>query len=148
MEGIFIVEIKTKEIIKLNKGITLIALIVTIVVLLILAGVGISLLIGENGILEQAQNAKSKTENGLEREKLEQVVVYASKTARRNIIDGNALKESLKEEFGNEGTDYTITGNGPWTFNVKDTGNYYKISVDGEVEKLDIISNFVRSYAK
>ena len=39
------------------KGITLIALVVTIIVLLILAGVAISLTIGQNGIFARAQNA-------------------------------------------------------------------------------------------
>ena len=45
-----------------EKGITLIALVVTIVVLLILAGVSISMLTGENGIITQAQEAKDDTE--------------------------------------------------------------------------------------
>ena len=44
-----------------EKGITLIALVVTIVVLLILAGVSISMLTGENGIITQAQDAKLAT---------------------------------------------------------------------------------------
>ena len=44
------------------KGITLIALVVTIVVLLILAGVSIAMLTGENGIITQSQNAKVETE--------------------------------------------------------------------------------------
>ncbi len=43
-------------------GITLIALVITIIVLLILAGVSIAMLTGQNGILTQAQNAKDKTE--------------------------------------------------------------------------------------
>lgn len=43
------------------KGITLIALVVTIVVLLILAGVSISMLTGENGIITQSQEAKLET---------------------------------------------------------------------------------------
>ena len=42
---------------KKEKGITLIALVVTIIVLLILAGVAISLTIGSNGILTRSQNA-------------------------------------------------------------------------------------------
>lgn len=46
-----------------NKGITLIALIITIIVLLILAGVSIAMLTGDNGILKQAQRAKTETEN-------------------------------------------------------------------------------------
>ena len=47
---------------KKNKGITLIALVITIIVLLILAGVSIAMLTGQNGILTQAQNAKNRTE--------------------------------------------------------------------------------------
>ena len=46
-----------------NKGITLIALVVTIVALLILAGVSINLVIGNNGIITMAQKAKEKTED-------------------------------------------------------------------------------------
>ena len=44
-----------------NKGITLVALVITIIVLLILAGVSISLVVGDNGVLTQAQNASTKT---------------------------------------------------------------------------------------
>ena len=44
-----------------NKGITLIALVITIIVLLILAGVSIAMLTGNNGILTQAGNAKTET---------------------------------------------------------------------------------------
>ena len=47
---------------KREKGITLIALVVTIVVLIILAAVSISMLTGENGIIKQASNAKDATE--------------------------------------------------------------------------------------
>ena len=48
---------------KQAKGITLIALVITIIVLLILAGVSIAMLTGDNGILTQAQRAKTETEN-------------------------------------------------------------------------------------
>ena len=47
---------------KSNKGITLIALVITIIVLLILAGVTIAALSGDNGILKRATEAKEKTE--------------------------------------------------------------------------------------
>ncbi len=46
---------------KNNKGITLVALVVTIVVLLILATVSINLVLGNNGIVKKAQDAKTKT---------------------------------------------------------------------------------------
>ena len=45
-----------------NKGITLIALVVTIVVLLILAGITISLVFGSNGVIQKAQDSKEQTE--------------------------------------------------------------------------------------
>ena len=51
---------------KNNKGITLVALVVTIVVLLILAGVSINLVLGDNGIVKKAQDAKTKTEEDQE----------------------------------------------------------------------------------
>ena len=47
---------------KAQQGITLIALVVTIIVLIILAGVSINMLVGENGIITQVQTAKE--ENG------------------------------------------------------------------------------------
>ena len=47
---------------KKEKGITLIALVITIIVLLILAGVSIATLTGDNGILTKASEAKEKTE--------------------------------------------------------------------------------------
>ena len=47
--------------VKNKKGITLIALVVTIVVLLILAGVTISLLLDENGIIAKSKDARTET---------------------------------------------------------------------------------------
>lgn len=57
-----------KQEVKSNKGITLIALVITIIVLLILAGVSISMLVGENGIITQAQKAKNETERAAQKE--------------------------------------------------------------------------------
>ena len=60
---------KLKEELKYGKkGITLISLVVTIIVLLILAGVTIATLTGDNGILTQAQKAKNETENAAKKE--------------------------------------------------------------------------------
>ena len=52
-----------------QKGITLIALVVTIIVLIILAGVSITMLVGDNGIVTQAQRAKQETEQTEKQEK-------------------------------------------------------------------------------
>ena len=51
-------EIKRKIKSKKERGITLIALVITIIVLLILAGVSIAMLTGQNGILTQANKSK------------------------------------------------------------------------------------------
>lgn len=60
---------------KNNRGITLIALVVTIIVLLILAGSTISLVVGQNGIITRANQAKLKNENGTVFEYLAQVIL-------------------------------------------------------------------------
>ena len=48
---------------KKEKGITLVALVVTIVVLLILAGVSISLVLSNNGVINKAKNARTQYQN-------------------------------------------------------------------------------------
>lgn len=76
---------------KKNKGITLIALIITIIVLLILAGVSLSTLVGDNGILTNAQTATIKTKFTSYKEELgmnamDDTGIYAS---------GNKLKQFI-----------------------------------------------------
>ena len=56
---------------KKNAGITIIALAVTIIVLIILAGVSLSLILGDNGLMVQAQNAKEANAIGTYQEKIE-----------------------------------------------------------------------------
>ena len=53
---------------KNQKGITLIALVITIIVLIILAGVAINLTLGDNGILKYAEFARTKYQNSVEKE--------------------------------------------------------------------------------
>ena len=59
---------RSSEIKKQNLGVTLIALVITIIVLLILAGVSMSVIFGDNNLFEKAQLAKSETENSIEKE--------------------------------------------------------------------------------
>ena len=69
-----------------NRGITLIALVVTIVVLLILAGISISMLTGQNGILNRAAEAKEKTE-------------ISSKEEQRKLAQAEALMNTEKTTY-------------------------------------------------
>ena len=72
-----------------KNGITLIALVVTIIVLLILAGITISLVFGSNGVIQKAQDSKEQTEIGEMREKLEmaKVPVYADGNGSYKVQD-------------------------------------------------------------
>ena len=63
---------------KQNTGITLIALIITIIILLILAGISISLLVGENGLLEKTYHAKEEYQKGAEKEEKDLDDLYSS----------------------------------------------------------------------
>lgn len=65
---------------KSRKGITLIALVITIIVLLILAGVSISLVIGDNGVLTQATNAVSENRKATAKEDVE--LAWAGATSK------------------------------------------------------------------
>ena len=85
---------KTKEL-KRDKGITLIALVITIIVLLILAGVTIATLTGENGILTKATEASKKTEQTSAEEQVQLEVTASIGT------DGNINIEDLNDNLGN-----------------------------------------------
>ena len=52
-----------KKVSKKEKGITLIALVITIIVLLILAGISIASLIGDNGIFRKSKYSKRRNNN-------------------------------------------------------------------------------------
>ena len=80
-----------------NNGITLIALVITIIVLLILAGVSIAMLTGQNGILTQAQNSKTQTEYSTAEEKVELAVMGG----RNNR--GNLMADKVADEITNQG---------------------------------------------
>ena len=89
-------------------GITLIALVITIIVLLILAGVSIAMLTGQNGILTQAQNAKDKTEYKNAEEKVRLAVMGAMSD------DGTLTVEKLRTDMANykgtiEGETFPVT---------------------------------------
>ncbi len=69
---------------KRNNGITLIALVITIVILIILAGVAINLTLGENGIFNKAKFAKEKytNEEYLEQEQLNELYAYLNEDSK------------------------------------------------------------------
>ena len=82
---------------KSNLGITLIALIITIIVLLILAGVTLNMVMGENGLFGKANNAKNKTEVAQYEEELRMCVLELQTDAATNGTTFNM--ETIKNKF-------------------------------------------------
>ena len=76
-----------------KSGITLIALVITIIVLLILAGVTLNTLMGENGVLKQATGAKDMTEKTGTREEIQTALLS------RKIGTDKMLVEDLREQI-------------------------------------------------
>ena len=127
--------LKNKKIMRRSsKGITLIALVITIIVLLILAGISISMLSGDNSILSRAGEAKERTEES-QREEQVKMAILGSYDNRANL-DIDKLISNL-----NEIKDTTVTPtqeNGTNTFPVTvDTGTTtYEITSDGNFEEV------------
>ena len=119
---------------KKERGITLIALVITIIVLLILAGVSIAMLTGNNGILTQAQNAKTKTEEAADKEKI-QLAVNAARIGDNGYQDlnQNNLQEETDREFGEGKTVVRDNGDGSFTISLVDSKKEYTVTSNGEV---------------
>ena len=114
------------------KGITLIALVITIIVLLILAGVSIATLTGQNGILTQANTAKTQT---AEAKDLEQVKLAVSTGVSENLTTGRNVNEAIQEELRKTDPAATVVGDGDEkeiTYN----GKLYNANIKtGEIEE-------------
>ena len=117
------ITIKTakKQKLKEGKGITLIALVITIIVLLILAGVAIATLTGDNGILKKAGDAKTQTEQAKADENLKIAIAGSYGT------DGKLNLKDLKDNLKNQEIDY----------DKNNTGFPLEVTVNGEKKKID-----------
>ena len=125
------ITIKTakKQKLKESKGITLIALVITIIVLLILAGVTIATLTGDNGILKKAGDAKTQTEQAKEDENLKIAIAGSYGT------DGKLNLKDLKDNLENQGINY----------DKNNTGFPLEVTVNGEKKKIDANGNIIES---
>ena len=124
-----------KRIKKEIKGITLIALVVTVIVLLVLAGVAINLTVGDNGLFKRAQNAADTYEQASEKEKIELAIssTFLDKTGDFSITKSK-LENALRGEFGND-TEISVKENGDGSFlvSMNDTQRMYYIDETGEI---------------
>lgn len=120
-----------KRLYEKQKGITLIALVITIIVLLILAGVSIAMLTKETGILQQAINARENTEDEKELEQVRLATAASIINESYKIKDEGSLQEELNKYFNNA----VATGDETKGYEVTIGNNIYKVSATGEVVK-------------
>ena len=112
---------KTKEI----KGITLVALVITIVVLLILAGVSINTVLGDDGIIKKAKEAAETTKRASAEEEMNRLVL------EYQLAKNDETLESFLQEKVTEGRIDGVTDNGDGTITItkKVEGKDYTITV-------------------
>ena len=119
----------SKNITKQN-GITLIALVITIIVLLILAGVSIAMLTGQNGILTQAQNASTQTEIAEAKEKAQMDIMAWQSERLENGQDATLNDETVK----------TILTGKDYVKELKDT-SFISVKGNHEIQYSDLYTN-------
>ena len=88
-----------------NQGITLIALVITIIVLLILAGISIATLTGENGILTKTKNAKEQYQIEQAREKIQLAITDYQVHRKEDILYNYLEKIEGLESISSENTE-------------------------------------------
>lgn len=128
---------------KNQNGITLIALVITIIVLLILAGVTIATLTGDNGILTRANQAKEKTEEAGDIEKIRLAMTTVEMFNNRK---SNIEKADLEIALLENGIKSIVVDNEDGTRNIifLNTKKIYKLNTDGNIE--DTNSDFDSIY--
>ena len=112
-----------------EKGITLIALVITIIVLLILAGVSIATLTGENGILTQAENAKTSNKKGKIQDEF--ALIANEWTIEKNA--GNKTLAEFLSEKKEEGKITELVDNENGTYTMKSNGYETIINQEGKI---------------
>lgn len=115
-----------------SRGITLIALVVTVVVLLIIAAISIGVLTGENGIINQAKKGKEDTEIGEEKEIVNETYTLAANENEYGDVEEDILQEILDERTGENKTTVDKVGDIIFvTFN--ETERTYAVDDNGQV---------------
>ena len=118
-----------------QNGITLIALVITIVVLIILAGISISALTGNNGIINQTQNAEEQTEIADEKERIDLSTIGAVGKEPRGELKRNYFNNELTAHIGKEGKDYSLSEseNAPFVVEYLESKRRYLVDEDGNI---------------
>ncbi len=103
---------KTKLKIKQEEGITLIALVVTIVVLLILAGVSMGLVLNNNGVISKAKDAKNSTEKGQAQDEVNLAINYLQIEDATSTLTQEERRKILEDELRKISADSSVSISG------------------------------------
>ncbi len=118
-------------------GITLIALVITVIVLLILAGVTISTLTGENGLLSKAGDAKSQSEIAEEKDIISISAIQAQAENKQGNLEKNNFNEALVAN-SKSGNKASIIAEDIGSFTVKfESNRYYEVNKDGNISHIE-----------
>lgn len=121
-------------------GITLIALVITVIVLLILAGVTISTLIGENGLLSKAGDAKSQSEIAEEKDIISISVLQAQTENKQGNLEENNFSKALNQN-SKEGNKASILTSDIESYTVKFQSNrYYEVDKNGNIDYIENVT--------
>lgn len=135
---------KTKDTNINNDGITLIALVVTVVVTLIIAAVSIATLTGDNSTINNAEKAKDDAEIADEIEILSLSAMQAAgEDALGQIIEDN-LEKALTNNIGKRDEAYEMNGTGPFIVKFLDSQRSYLVDENGNVSEYVDISKHVK----
>lgn len=122
---------------KKEKGITLVALVVTIIVLLILAGVTIGLVLGQDGIINKAQTAAQKTN---ESQELEILNLAVSEAMQADVIEDKSFEEVFEAAMEGVKNNYpgtTVAKLGSDFIATMPSGNRYLVDNQGNITKYE-----------
>ena len=114
------------------KGITLLAMAVTIVVLLILTSIGIKLALGNNGIIGEAKNAKEQAEIDEEKGIVKRATTVSLIRSKGSKVEQDTLEKALNDETGEGKTEVSDVGD---VFEIVfiDSNRYYEVDSEGNI---------------
>ncbi len=124
-----------------SKGITLLALAVTIVVLLILTSIGLKLALGNNGIIGEAKNAKEQSEIDEGKGIVKRATTVSLIKSKGSKVEQDTLEKALDDETGEGKTEVSDVGD---VFEVAfvDSNRYYEVDSEGKYVVLTRSLNF------
>ena len=124
-------KLQTKDNRKANTGITLITLVITIAVLAILAGVSLNAILGDDGILDIAQQRSDETQENTAKSEMQQLVLEYQLSRSEETLE-EFLKEKIPDRIDK------VTNNGDNTLTMEKDG--YTLTVDNTTKKDDDVN--------